>query len=56
MAGVKKYLADPAKKENLVFKIKECWNNRIEYRKFLEKRIPDVKTEARSNFLLLNNI
>lgn len=56
VAGVKKYLANPAKKEDLIFKIQECWNNRIEYRKFLEKRIPEVKAEAISNFTLLKSI
>jgi len=56
VAGVTKYLADPAKKEDLISKIKECWNSRIEYRKFLEKRVPEVKSEAISNFTLLKSI
>ncbi len=56
VVGVKKYLVDPAKKNDLIFKIKECWNNKVEYRKFLEKRIPEVKDEAISNFILLKSI
>jgi colanic acid/amylovoran biosynthesis protein len=53
VVGVERYLADPAEKEDLVFKITECWNNRVEYRKFLEKKIPEVKKEAITNFRLL---
>ena len=56
VAGVEKYVADPAIKEDLISKTKDCWGNRIEYRKFLEKRIPEVKGAAKSNFSLLKRL
>jgi len=56
VAGVEKYVADPAIKEDIVHKIKKCWNNRIQYKVFLEKRIPEVKSKSRENFTLLKNI
>lgn len=56
VAGVTRYLADPAKNEDLISKTKECWKNRIEYRNFLEKRIPEVKLKAISNFTLLKSL
>lgn len=56
VAGVEKYVADPAIKEDIISKIKNCWIGRIEYRHFLEQKIPDVKNLARKNFDALKGI
>ena len=56
VAGVGEYVADPAIKKDIIFKIKKCWENRINYRKFLENKIPEVQKEARLNFKYLENL
>lgn len=56
VAGVEEYVADPAIKEDIINKINKCWNNRIQYREFLEKRIPEVQSDAQKNFLSLKEI
>ena len=56
VAGIKKYLADPAKKDDIIMKIQECWDNRVEYKKFLKVKIPKVQQNAISNFTLLKDI
>jgi len=56
VVGVEEYVADPAVKEDLVSKIKGCWENRMDYRAFLEKEIPKVKKLAKNNFSLLKDI
>ena len=53
VAGVEKYVADPAIKEDIISKIEDCWVNRVEYRKFLENKIPRVQNLARKNFSIL---
>lgn len=56
VAGVEEYVADPAIKEDIINKIGKCWNNRTQYREFLEKRIPEVQSNAQKNFLSLKEI
>lgn len=56
VAGVEEYVSDPAIKEDIINKIDKCWNNRTQYREFLEKRIPEVQADAQKNFLSLKEI
>ena len=56
VAGVEEYVADPAIKEDIIGKIKKCWNNNIQYKEFLEKKIPKVKELSKVNFLLLKEV
>lgn len=53
VVGVEEYVSDPAINEDIISKIKKCWDNRIQYRKFLEQKIPKVKQLAENNFKLL---
>lgn len=56
VAGVEEYVADPAIKEDIINKIRKCWDNRTQYREFLEKRIPKVHEDIRKNFSLLKEL
>lgn len=48
--GQEKFVADPSSKQDLIEKVSECWNNRDDVRKDLNKRLPLVKQLARDNF------
>ena len=56
VAGVEEYVADPAVKEDIISMISKCWENRTQYRKFLEKRIPKVYEDVKKNFSLLKEL
>ncbi|NCD41934.1 MAG: polysaccharide pyruvyl transferase family protein [Bacteroidia bacterium] len=56
VTGVSEYVADPAEGDDLKQKKEKCWNNRVAYREFLQKKIPQVQALARKNFDLLKNM
>lgn len=56
VAGVEDYVADPSIDMDIIIKIKKCWENRVQYKEFLEKQIPKVKLTAQENFLLLKEL
>lgn len=56
VAGVEEYVSDPAINKDIISKIKKCWDNRVQYRKFLEQKIPEVKKLAENNFKLLQKL
>ncbi|MCK5018992.1 MAG: polysaccharide pyruvyl transferase family protein [Candidatus Peribacteraceae bacterium] len=56
VVGNEEYIANPAVNRDIINKIKKCWLNRFEYRKFLETKIPEVKKLAHENFAYLKKI
>ena len=55
VADVEEFLSDPAKADDLIDKIKKCWNSRRGIRERLDERIPVVKNMARVNFELVRD-
>ena len=55
-AGVQEYVADPALQNDLITKVKSCWDNRSSIKRHLEKQIPVVKEKARDNFRILKDV
>lgn len=56
VAGVENYVVDPSSKGELKQGVRECWENIIDYRKYLESHIPSVKKQAVTNFDLLKSL
>ncbi|MDD2798982.1 MAG: polysaccharide pyruvyl transferase family protein [Bacteroidales bacterium] len=56
VAGVLEYVADPVSIEDMTQKVMMCWENRVQIKTMLEKRMPEIKDKARSNFDLLKTI
>lgn len=56
VANALPYVVEPLSSEQIIITIKKCWENRIVYKNNLEERIPEVKTLARSNFDILNEL
>jgi len=56
VVGVNEYVADPSEGQDVINKICLCWNNKGEYRQYLERKIPLVKDVARDNFRSLNKL
>lgn len=54
--GVQAYVADPALQNDLITKVKSCWDNRLSIKCHLEKQIPLVKEKARDNFRILKEV
>lgn len=54
VVGVNEYVADPSEGKDLINKIYLCWNNKREYKQYLEQKIPVVKDIAQNNFRSLN--
>ncbi|WP_435235563.1 polysaccharide pyruvyl transferase family protein [Psychromonas sp. PT13] len=53
VVGVSEYVADPSLSKDLILKVTKCWSQRINYEKFLQGKIPEVKKIAKQNFELL---
>jgi colanic acid/amylovoran biosynthesis protein len=53
LVGVESYVCDPTNAQDMIEKVSSAWENRDEIRKYLKKRIPEVKELAKSNFKLL---
>ena len=56
IVGLSNCVAYPNNTNDMIEKFDNCWENRIEIRKHLENRIPEVKQLARESFDLLKNI
>ncbi len=56
VANALPYVVEPLSSEQIIITIKKCWENRIVYKNNLEERTPEVKTLARSNFDILNEL
>jgi len=56
LIGVRKYLADPSKKDDLISKFRDCWSHRVSIRKHLDKRMPWIKKLAWQNFDLIKSL
>jgi colanic acid/amylovoran biosynthesis protein len=54
--GVEDYLADPAVSDDLITKIKKCWQERILLKIHLKKSNCEVIIKAKSNFTELKNL
>lgn len=54
--GVQEYVADPSVNGDIILKVKKCWENRFQYRNFLEKKNREVKDLAKLNFSLLRSV
>jgi colanic acid/amylovoran biosynthesis protein len=56
VAGAGEFVVDPSTPGTLKEVIRDCWNRRDEYRKFLKSHIPAVKKEAKTHFDLLKSL
>lgn len=48
--GLEDYLADPSSSEDIINKLKRCWENKEDLKIMLENKIPEVKERARACF------
>ncbi len=55
VAGQERFVGKPDKKEDLIKKIEDCWNNRNEVIEDLRTRIPIVQEKAKENFRVIKN-
>ncbi len=53
LAGMREYMADPSRRDDLLAKIDLCWQNRVSVKEHLIRTIPQVQEKARKNFDLL---
>lgn len=56
LLGMDEYIADPASTEDMIQKIKKCWKNRNDIVLELNKKNIEVKSLAKKNFELLQNL
>jgi colanic acid/amylovoran biosynthesis protein len=56
LVGVTEYVSNPVIDNDLIGKIENAWGHRKHIRKFLERRIPEVKNLANQNFTRLASI
>jgi colanic acid/amylovoran biosynthesis protein len=56
IVGIEEYVAYPKSSEELIGKIKNCWESRVSIRQHLNKRIPEVKDAARMSFEAIRSI
>ena len=56
VAEVEEYVANPNLKEDIINKIKKCWDNHVEYRQYLEKKVPKILINVEKNFSLLKKL
>ena len=54
VVGIEEYVANPNLKNDLLTKITYCLENKLQYKAYLEKQIPNVKELARKNFSEIN--
>ncbi|PKG54902.1 polysaccharide pyruvyl transferase family protein [Halomonas sp. MES3-P3E] len=54
--GLEEYISDPSSAEDMKKKVEHCWNNRSALKKQLQKKMPEVKENARSIFDRLQQI
>lgn len=55
-AGAEDFVADPAIKDDLINKIKRCWEYKRGYINKLNNKIPKTKLKAKQNFNLLKSL
>lgn len=55
-AGVEEFVADPARKGDLIKKVDACWKERRRLREHLDSRIPEVRTLSRRNFEIVSEL
>ena len=53
--GVENFVADPSIETSLIKTIRACWDQKDEYKKLLDKKLPIVKQKARKSFDLLRD-
>jgi hypothetical protein len=56
IAGIPECVANPYSSDEMIEKVRYCWNNRENIRCHLNKRIPEVKQLARDSFDALRDI
>lgn len=55
-AGVLELVADPASVDDMLSKIKNCWNNKADWQQHLSNQIPETQQKAKENFHLLKEL
>lgn len=56
IAGAQDYVACPSSRGDLIDRIRDCWNKRVEYKIQLVSHMPTVRKQAKSHFDLLKSI
>jgi colanic acid/amylovoran biosynthesis protein len=54
LVGIEQYICDPKNAEDMIEKASKMWKARAEIKKMLECKIPQIKNEARGNFVFLH--
>ena len=54
--GLEDYIADPRSLDDMINKIKTCWDNSETLRKMLIQNIPEVQETARASFDILKSV
>ena len=48
--GIEEYIATPGSADDMIAKVKACWEGMADYRRFLQRAIPGVQDKARAAF------
>lgn len=56
IAQLEDYVVRPGEPDNMKKTVKKCWENRVNIRKHLDKRIPEIQSIARASFDAIKRI